>query len=235
MDWPPFGHAVPSPQTSQSAHQNVAPLSPWGPVSPLGSRSPWRMSSPWRLSSPWRMSSPSGVSLLFPLHESTGNLNTYNTLNNSPQLQQSMNWESWRTPSPSGMSIAFSLGESAGNPHLYNPYNNLSQPQQNINSGIPNVQPHLLNRHRTPSGSFVVPSLENVAPRHLRSTTAENRTIPPAPVEETQPPAVSTRLRFSDEEWEKHRLQIRQLWLVEDKSLEETKQTMTQKFNFNPS
>ena len=231
MDWPDwslFGHPVSSPQTSQSAHQDVAPLSPWAPVSPR------------RSASPWRMYSPSGVSLLFPLHESAGNLNTYKAQNNSPQLQQSMHWPSWRTPSPSAISVGFSFGEPVGNPNLHNPYNNFSQPQQNINFGNPNVQPHLLNLHNTPSGSFVVPGLENVASRQSRSITPVNRLITTAPVQETQPPAVSTRSRLSDEEWEKHRPQIKMLWLDEDKSLEETKQAMTQKCmaeecNFNPS
>ena len=239
-----FGHAVPSPHTSQSAQQDVAQLPLWGPVSPLRIGSPWGqqsslgVGSPLRIASPWmsmRTPSPAGVSVSFSLHESTGNLDPFNAQNISPQQQQSINWRSWRTPSPSGMSVSFSLRESSGNPNLYNPYNDFPQPQQSNNSGSATVHPQLLNLHNTPSGSFVAPSIENIASRQLRTVTPANRLSPIVPVEENLPAANSTRSRFSDEEWEKHHSQIRKLWLDEDKSLEETKQAMIQEYNFDPS
>lgn len=81
------------------------------------------------------------------------------------------------------------------------------------------MQPHSFNLHNALSGSLVVPSLETVASRQLRSATVVNRLITTASVEGTQPPVVSTRSRFSDEGWEKNRPQTKKLWHDEGKSL----------------
>ena len=222
-DWQLFGHSVSSPHHSDFDQSHVASLSAWrhqsplkmgspcGLQSPLGMGLPWglqsplRMASPWGLQSPLRMASPWGIS------------------------------QPWRTPSPSGRSVSLLLHEPISNPNFYDTQNNFPQPQQSIILPSPHVQPHSLNRISTPSGSFVIPSIENAASRQLRTITPENMLIPVATVEESLLPAVSTRSRFSNQEWENHRLHIQKLWLEEDQSLEETKQVMKEKFNFNPS
>lgn len=141
----------------------------------------------------------------------------------------------WRMSPPSGLSVGLSLHGSPVNPILYNPQNSFPQAGGDINWESPSVQPCLLNLQNTPLGSFVIPSFENIASRQSRTVTPRNMSLPDATVEEDLPPTVSTRSRFSNEEWEKYRPQIQKLWLDERKPLDETKQYMAAKFKFNPS
>ena len=176
----------------------------------------WRHRSPHRLDSNWMLQSTPG----------TG----------SP-WRMSPPW-TWGMPSPSGISVGLSLHGSTSNSILYDHQSNFPQPGADINYinwESPSVQPCLLNLTRTPLGSFVVPSSENIASRQSRTVTPGNMSLPNATVEEDLPPIVFTRSRFSNEEWERHRPQIQKLWLDQGKPLDETKQYMAAEFNFNPS
>ena len=215
MDWPFFSQAAPFPHPSQSAQQDGPPLSPWRQQSPLRMGSPWTRQSPLSFGSPlW---APSSFSVPSPWRMST------------PLMMP------LRTPSPASMSPGFRLGDSTGNPNVYRPQNNVPLSQQSISQGTPDVQNQLSNVLDTPSRSFVIPALENVASRQLRTVTPENMLIPSTTMEEHLPFAVFTRSRFSNQEWENHRPQIQKLYLDEGRSLEETKQVMIRDFDFDPS
>ncbi len=196
--------------------QDATPYSPWR-ISPL------RLSPAVRLPSPASMPSPSMPS---PAWSAT-----------SP-LMRSPAWpiaSPARLLSPWRLNLGLRLGDQAANNDIQNAHHSLNQRPLDTVSGNQIMQPQIVNMVNTPSGSFVVPSSNNVASRLATSATPEYQAAPRVLAAKQLPTPAPPRSRVSKREWNAHRGQIQKLWLEEDRSLEETMRFMTERFNFSPS
>ena len=203
----------------QQFFSNISPFSsPWrfpsqqdaAPNSPLGL-------SPLRLSP--SVSMPSLESMPSPLLQSPAWMTA------SPE----------RLGSPWRMNMGLGLGDQAVNDDIQHAHHSLNQRSQDTVSASQFMQPQTLNTVNTLSGSFVIPSSNDVASRLATLATPERQAAPRVVAANQLPNPAPPRSRVNKSEWNAHRGQIQKLWLEEDRSLEETMRFMTEHLNFSPS
>ena len=205
MDFPLYEHNRTSPTTSQLDKHDLARLSPWRQQSPYRISPPGNMVPMWGQQSPFKTASPWGAP------------------------------PSWRTPSPLAMNINPGFANNLSNVGSLD-RDNTSRFQGNPVSASPIFQEMTYpNPFSASPRSFVIPSLNATPSRQFPPSTPESLTFVQANTQEQLAAVASTRSRFSTEQWENHRSTIQRLWVDEDKSLEETKRIMTEKFDFSPS
>lgn len=172
----------------------------------VGQMSPWRLSSPM---SPFRTTSPWP---LFPAFSPPFR-------NHSPWASNSNIWSPDHAMGPSVRERSRSTFQEQISPHRLS-FNTLPQ-----SSSIA----------ASPLGSFVIPTSENIASRQSFNVTPEVVPHPRVTVVDELPPVAPNRARFSQTQWENHRPHIHKLYLDEDKTLDEVREIMTERFHFTPS
>jgi Clr5 domain len=99
--------------------------------------------------------------------------------------------------------------------------------QGGMQTSFTNVRPQSANSNRHPLSPITVNNCRPSQPQEQRSSH-----VPAA--QKTQP-SVSRGSRFSASLWESHRAKIKELFMDNDKSLDETMKFMEENFSFSPS
>lgn len=187
----------------------------------------------WKPYSP----SPSTISLFLATADPNNSVTGLNfTGRVTPDMLSSMRRSRTRsignTNSPS--KLAFSSFIAMGSPGLVETSPLTSFRPLSAGSGLQSRSPRALNGFRPPSAASHVQYRSPLAVQHIRTPPILAQHALQIPVGQKAQASARGR-RFKTAQWESHRAKIKELFMDEDKSLEETMRTMSNDHFFNPT